>query len=329
MELLNRADLMARIQSFASEEVPFLFMIDYCAEHGVALSLKELPQTDIACNVNGVELGRKTECTPGSETVKFDIHPVSFDEYSKSFQKVQRQIQHGNSYLLNLTFATNLGRDLNLRTIYQKARAPYKLLFGDQFLFYSPEPFIKIEHDKIYSFPMKGTIALDKPDALDTLMDSKKELYEHFTIVDLIRNDLAMVAKQVELEQFRYPQTITTDRGSIIQTSSRISAHLPRDWRENLAQILFSLLPAGSISGAPKQATIKAIEEAETSDRGFYTGVMGVFDGKGIDSCVIIRYIEHQADGSYSYRSGGGITSQSIAIDEYNEMIEKIYVPTI
>lgn len=329
MELLNREDLGARIQSFASDEVAFLFMIDYRAERGVAISLKELPQTDIACNINGIELGRKTECAQSNKAFKFNIRPMSFEEYSKSFQKVQRQIQHGNSYLLNLTFATDLGHDLNLEAIYQKARAPYKLLFGDQFLFYSPEPFVRIDQGKIYSFPMKGTISANEPNALKTLMDSKKELYEHFTIVDLIRNDLSIVSTEVEVEQFRYPQTLTTDRGPIIQTSSRISGHLPKYWKDHLAEILFNLLPAGSISGAPKEATIKAIEEAELSDRGFYTGVMGVFDGQRVDSCVIIRYIEHHADGAYSYRSGGGITSQSIAKDEYNEMIEKIYVPII
>lgn len=329
MELLNRADLMARIQSFASDDVPFLFMIDYCAEHGVALSLKDLPQTDIACNINGVELGRKVERAQGGSAFEFNICPIRFKEYLQSFQKVQRQIRQGNSYLLNLTFATNLGHALNLEDIYQKARAPYKLLFGDQFIFYSPEPFVRIEGDMIYSFPMKGTISTVEPNSLQTLMDSKKELYEHFTIVDLIRNDLAMVAKEVEVEQFRYPETLATDHGSIIQTSSRISGHLPSDWKNHLAEIIFRLLPAGSISGAPKEATTKAIEEAELSSRGFYTGVMGVFDGQKVDSCVIIRYIERQPDGSYSYRSGGGITSQSIAKQEYNEMIEKIYVPTI
>lgn len=328
MELLNREDLRARIQSFASDEVAFLFMIDYRAERGVAISLKELPQTDIACNINGIELGRKTECAQSNKAFKFNIRPMSFEEYSKSFQKVQRQIQHGNSYLLNLTFATDLGHDLKLEAIYQKARAPYKLLFGDKFLFYSPEPFVRIVGDRIYSFPMKGTISKSEPNALQTLMDSKKELYEHFTIVDLIRNDLSMVATGVEVEQFRYPETLTTDHGAIIQTSSRISGNLPHNWQNHLSDILFSLLPAGSVSGAPKQSTIKAINEAELSHRGFYTGVMGVFDGQGVDSCVVIRYLERHADGSYHYRSGGGITSQSVAEQEYKEMIDKIYVPT-
>lgn len=326
MELLNKVLLREAIQGFASSGTPFLFMIDFCAEHGVAVSLEDLPKTEIACSINGTEFGRKIEYHQGD--IAFDVRPVSYERYLDSFKKVQSHIQHGDSYLLNLTFATDLGGGLNLQSIYQRARARYKLLFGDEFLFYSPEPFIRIVGDRIYSFPMKGTISESEPNALQTLMDSKKELYEHFTIVDLIRNDLSMVATGVEVEQFRYPETLTTDHGAIIQTSSRISGNLPHNWQNHLSDILFSLLPAGSVSGAPKQSTIKAINEAELSQRGFYTGVMGVFDGQGVDSCVMIRYLERHADGSYHYRSGGGITSQSVAEQEYKEMIDKIYVPT-
>lgn len=327
MELLDRAELERSITAFASSDTPFLFMVDFAARCGVAVALEDLPLSDIACNIHGIELGRKTEYDGGSIT--FNISPVEFEQYLESFNKVQSQIQHGNSYLLNLTFATDLGRDLNLKALYKQAKAPYKLLFGNEFLFYSPEPFIRIEEGMIYSFPMKGTISANDPKAMKKLIDNKKELYEHFTIVDLIRNDLSIVASGVEVEQFRYPETLVTDRGPIIQTSSRISGHLPPDWKDNLSDILFSLLPAGSISGAPKEATLRAIAQAELSDRGFYTGVMGIFDGNSVDSCVIIRYIERGEDGSYSYRSGGGVTSQSIAMEEYNEMIEKIYVPTI
>jgi para-aminobenzoate synthetase component I len=86
------------------------------------------------------------------------------------------------------------------------------------------------------------------------------------------------------------------------------------------------LLPAGSISGAPKPKTIEIIKEVEKEKRGYYTGVFGYFDGKNLDSGVVIRYIEQNQDERF-YRSGGGITSQSNALDEYNEVIQKIYVP--
>mgnify|MGYP000682968536 FL=1 len=75
-------------------------------------------------------------------------------------------------------------------------------------------------------------------------------------------------------------------------------------------EILFSLLPAGSITGAPKKKTLEIIAEAETYERGFYTGVMGYFDGSSLDSAVMIRFVEQEGDRMY-FKSGGGITCRS------------------
>ena len=86
------------------------------------------------------------------------------------------------------------------------------------------------------------------------------------------------------------------------------------------------LLPAGSILGAPKPKTLEIIQEAESCDRGYYTGVCGWFDGKNLDSCVMIRFIEKES-GKLYFKSGGGITHLSNFADEYQEMKNKIYVP--
>jgi para-aminobenzoate synthetase component I len=101
---------------------------------------------------------------------------------------------------------------------------------------------------------------------------------------------------------------------------------LPVNYREQLGDILCALLPAGSVSGAPKAKTLEIIREAEGEDRGYYTGVFGYFDGTNLDSAVMIRFIEHN-QGEYYYRSGGGITTQSQAENEYQEVLDKIYVP--
>ena len=95
---------------------------------------------------------------------------------------------------------------------------------------------------------------------------------------------------------------------------------------QHLGEILFKLLPAGSITGAPKKKTMEIIAEAEGYDRGFYTGVMGYFDGKQLDSAVMIRFLEQTQQGLL-FKSGGGITSQSVAENEYEELKQKIYVP--
>ena len=152
------------------------------------------------------------------------------------------------------------------------------------------------------------------------------ERCEHNSIVDLIRNDLNRIADRVRVERFRYVEKIATLRGEILQTSSEIAGDLRSGWRQELGDLLFSLLPAGSISGAPKPATLRLIRDAEGSPRGYYTGVFGYFDGRDLDSAVMIRYIECE-NGRFYFRSGGGITVHSDPQQEYDEVVTKIYLP--
>ena len=104
------------------------------------------------------------------------------------------------------------------------------------------------------------------------------------------------------------------------------TATLTDDYASRLGEIVFTLLPAGSITGAPKEKTKEIIAQAETYDRGFYTGITGYFDGVNLDSAVMIRFIE-QSDNQLFFKSGGGITCKSCAENEYNEMKQKVYVP--
>jgi para-aminobenzoate synthetase component 1 len=173
---------------------------------------------------------------------------------------------------------------------------------------------------------MKGTINASLPDAEQLILSDEKELSEHVTIVDLIRNDLSAVAKSVNVNRFRYIDRIKTNHKDLLQISSEIAGDLPDDYLSHLGSILISLLPAGSVSGAPKRKTIQIIREAEKEKRGFYTGVFGYFDGVKLDSAVMIRFIEQEGEQFY-YRSGGGINAQSEAEKEYQEAIDKIYVP--
>jgi para-aminobenzoate synthetase component 1 len=108
--------------------------------------------------------------------------------------------------------------------------------------------------------------------------------------------------------------------------SSEISGILKPEFDGKLGSIMKKLLPAGSILGAPKPKTLEIILDAEGYDRGYYTGVCGWFDGKNLDSCVMIRFIEKEGDALY-FKSGGGITHMSRLEDEYQEMKNKIYVP--
>ncbi|HTE29972.1 MAG TPA: aminodeoxychorismate synthase component I, partial [Chryseolinea sp.] len=232
----------------------------------------------------------------------------------------------GDSFLTNLTVKTEVMLNQTLRDIFHQSRAKYKLLLDGQFLVFSPETFIQIRDGKIRSFPMKGTIDASIPDARNKILSNRKELSEHVTIVDLIRNDLSQIAKNVQVEKFRYVEEIKTADKPLLQVSSMISGDLEDNYHAHLGDLLLTLLPAGSVSGAPKPKTLDIIREVEKEKRGYYTGVFGLFDGKDLDSGVMIRFIERQGE-RYFYRSGGGITTQSEAWMEYQEVIDKVYVP--
>lgn len=232
----------------------------------------------------------------------------------------------GDSFLLNLTVATDLDTDFTLEEIFIRSKARYKLLVPDRFVCFSPETFVILSDGKISSFPMKGTIRADIPNADHIILNDYKESAEHHTIVDLIRNDLNRVATDVRVERFRYIDRLVTNRGEILQVSSQVTGNLPEDYLSRLGDLIFDMLPAGSISGAPKAATVRIIREAEKEDRGFYTGIFGYFDGKSFRSAVMIRFIEQQGN-RLRFRSGGGITVNSDCSAEYQEVLQKVYLP--
>ena len=173
---------------------------------------------------------------------------------------------------------------------------------------------------------MKGTIDASIPNARECILSNTKETAEHITIVDLIRNDLSRVANDVRVDRFRYIDEVRTHNKTLLQVSSEVSGDLPPEYCDKLGDILYALLPAGSISGAPKQKTLQIIADVETHDRGYFTGVFGYFDGENLDSGVMIRFIEKQGD-QLIYKSGGGITARSVLEEEYQEMLDKVYLP--
>lgn len=258
----------------------------------------------------------------------FEKFPLSYDKYLYAFEIVMENIKNGNTYLLNLTFPTRIKTNCTIEEIFYFSNAKHKLYFENKFVVFSPEAFVQIKNNKIFSYPMKGTIDASIKNAEERLLNDEKELAEHNTIVDLIRNDLSIVAKSVRVEKFRYVEEIKTSNKTLLQTSSLISGDLPNDFNDNIGTIIFNLLPAGSISGAPKKKTLEIIKKAEGYPRNYFTGIFGVFDGTYLDSAVMIRFIEN-INGELYFKSGGGITFLSNPELEYQEMIDKVYVPII
>ena len=305
---------------------PFLFILDFALQKPEAFPLDEIDNNEILFDIQGIKNFSEPIENKTIKPADFVIHPVSRERYCRAFRQVQEHIRRGDSFLLNLTMPHSIETRFTLKQIFFQSNAKYKICFYDQFVCFSPEIFIQTAANSIRSFPMKGTLDAQIKNAREKLLSSRKELAEHFTIVDLIRNDLSIVAKNVRVNRFRYIDQIRTHKNDILQMSSEIEGQIRPEFRKSPGDLLFALLPAGSISGAPKKKTVEIIRKTEKYDRGFYTGIVGIFDGKTIDSGVMIRFIEKSENGLI-YKSGGGITALSRCEEEYNELIDKIYVP--
>lgn len=376
-----KQEIIDKINQLASQDEPFLFVINYQGDKAFIRLLSDIIPEECLFDFEGrgnfSHAWKETwkEGTSEKETWKketseeeisettWQIEPPLYEDYERSFNIVKSNIMAGNSYLTNLTCRVPVSCNLSLEEIFHRAKGKYKLLLRRKrnltpFVCFSPETFVRIKGGRIYSYPMKGTLDASLPNAEKQLMEDRKEAAEHATIVDLIRNDLSRVAENVRVDKYRYIDVLHTNKGDILQTSSEISGRLPEDYPHHLGEILDAQLPAGSITGAPKDKTMQIIQEAEGYDRGFYTGIMGIYDQGELNSAVMIRFIEEETspvdfetDGEKNFKAsegkgdeasegkrdeasrklyfkaGGGITSKSDCRKEYEEVIQKIYLP--
>ena len=379
-----KQEIIDKINRLASQDEPFLFVINYQGDKAFIRQLSDINPEECLFDFEG-RGNFSDEMKNNSEKIaeiSWQIAPPLYEDYERSFDIVKNNIMAGNSYLTNLTCKVPVSCNLSLEDIFNQAKGKYKLLLrrkrnqaedkaqqkeeeaqnkadkkeenieeiSNPFVCFSPETFVRIKNGRIYSYPMKGTLDASLPDAEKQLMEDRKEAAEHATIVDLIRNDLSRVAEDVRVDKYRYIDVLHTNKGDILQTSSEISGSLPEDYRQHLGEILDAQFPAGSITGAPKDKTMQIIHEAEGYDRGFYTGIMGIYDQGELNSAVMIRFIEEEnspvdfeADGEKNFKAnegkepkesrelyfkaGGGITSKSDCRREYEEVIQKIYLP--
>ena len=373
-----KQEIIDKINQLASQDEPFLFVINYQGDKAFIRLLSDINPEECLFDFEGrgnlshvwketlkeeiseKETWKKETWKEEISETTWQIEPPLYEDYERSFNIVKSNIMAGNSYLTNLTCRVPVSCNLSLEDIFHRAKGKYKLLLRRKrnltpFVCFSPETFVRIKGGRIYSYPMKGTLDASLPDAEKQLMEDLKEAAEHATIVDLIRNDLSRVAENVRVDKYRYIDVLHTNKGDILQTSSEISGRLPEDYPHHLGEILDAQLPAGSITGAPKDKTMQIIQEAEGYDRGFYTGIMGIYDQGELNSAVMIRFIEEETspvdfetDGEKNFKAkegkasegkepkasrklyfkaGGGITSKSDCRKEYEEVIQKIYLP--
>lgn len=321
LSFLSASDVQSQMNSMGSQRIPFLFAVNFEMTDGFIIP-HPLTTKDVYWSIGAMG----NPIIPQPKGSRFTAHPISAECYKAKFDTAYKGLMRGDSFLLNLTVSTPIEMDHTLESIFENSHATYKLCVPNHFVCFSLETFVRIQDNCIASFPMKGTIDAAIPDAEKVILQNYKETAEHCTIVDLIRNDLNQIARNVHVKRFRYIDRLHTNKGELLQVSSEVCGHLDNNWHTHIGDILFQLLPAGSISGAPKPSTLSIIQRSEGEKRGYYTGIFGLYDGQSLESAVMIRFIEKR-NGQFFFRSGGGITINSDWKSEYDEVLQKVYLP--
>ncbi|MGC6490087.1 MAG: anthranilate synthase component I family protein [Flavobacteriales bacterium] len=255
---------------------------------------------------------------------------TSKDEYRQAFQKLQHHISRGDIYEINYCqefFAEQVELNPiavfeNLFSITQSPFSAYFQLNEHHLMCASPERFIKKEHHKIISQPIKGTRARGATKQIDDklkkeLLECRKEQSENVMIVDLVRNDLSKTAQpsSVRVEELFGVYSFL----QVHQMISTVSSSLKDDihWVDAIK----SAFPMGSMTGAPKIMAMKLIEQHEAFKRSLYSGSVGyVTPHADFDFNVVIRSILYNSDKKYvSYSVGSAITSKATFENEYQE----------
>lgn len=257
---------------------------------------------------------------------KFDL-----DHYCQMIDKAKHYIREGDIFQVVLSNPLTAEADGNLFDTYRVLRAtnpsPYMFYFTSddvEIAGASPETLARLDNGRISSFPLAGTRPRGKTDAEDKelikgLLSDEKELAEHNMLVDLGRNDVGKVSKigSVKVEKYLEIEKFS----QVMHIGSTVTGQI----RDDLDAIdaIDSILPAGTLSGAPKFRACEIIEELEKSQRGIYGGAIGYIDFAGnMDVCIAIRLV-YKKNGQICIRSGAGIVADSVPEKEFQECQNK------
>lgn len=253
------------------------------------------------------------------------------EQYCSMVEKARNYIREGDIFQIVLSNRLSAGFEGSLFNTYRVLRtknpSPYMFYFSGtdvEIAGASPETLVKLEDGVLHTFPLAGTRPRGKTEKEDKALEAglladEKELAEHNMLVDLGRNDLGKISRfgsvQVEklhsIERYSHVMHIgSTVRGEIRNEFDGLDA-------------VSAVLPAGTLSGAPKIRACQLIAELENNKRGIYGGAIGYIDFTGnLDTCIAIR-IAYKKNGKVFVRSGAGIVADSVAEKEYQECINK------
>lgn len=325
MKLISSDKIRHHINKAAANHTPFFFAINYEMTEGVFIK-NPLLQHNLLFQFHGK--GNKPAEAVSSIMAEITTYPISEQAYKAKFEVIQNGIDNGAIKVANLTLRTPIKSSISCREVFMRSQSPYQVYLPGRFVSFSPERFIKIEQGKISANPMKGTIDASLANAEQLILNDPKEIAELDAVTQAVIEELGMVAHDVKVKRRRYIDTIESLNRTLLQVSSEVEGKLPSNYLAQMGNLLFTLLPAASITGYPKKKSIACIELAEGMPRGFYSGVAGYFDGNTLDTAVLIRFIEID-NGKLFFRSGGGITHNSVCKNEYQEALNKIYFPFV
>ena len=277
-----------------------------------------------------IKNGKTKEDVPGHCTTP--VTPLfQKEEYCEMVENAKHHIKEGDIFQIVLSNRLEAGFEGSLLNTYRILRtlnpSPYMFYFSSSDMEVagaSPETLVKLEDGVLHTFPLAGTRPRGKTEEEDLrlekeLLADEKELAEHNMLVDLGRNDIGKISRfgSVEVEKYhcieRYSHVMhigSTVRGEIRDDCDALSA-------------IDSILPAGTLSGAPKLRACQLINDLENNKRGIYGGAIGYIDFTGnLDTCIAIR-IAYKKNNKVFIRSGAGIVADSVPEKEYQECLNK------
>ena len=253
------------------------------------------------------------------------------EKYCEMVEKARHYIKEGDIFQVVLSNPMRAKAEGSLFDTYRVLRAtnpsPYMFYFSSddiEIAGASPETLVKLENRKLTTFPLAGTRPRGKTKEEDQeleagLLKDEKELTEHNMLVDLGRNDIGKISKigSVKVEKYLSVEHFS----QVMHLGSTVAGEI-RDDRDAVDAV-DSILPAGTLSGAPKFRACQIIEELEQSKRGIYGGAIGYLDFAGnLDTCIAIRLV-YKKNGEICIRSGAGIVADSVPQKEFEECCNK------
>lgn len=255
----------------------------------------------------------------------------SKEEYCNIVMKAKEYIKEGDIFQVVLSNRIEAEIEGSILDCYRVLRttnpSPYMFYFYSNDIEISgasPETLVKLENNKLYTFPLAGTRKRGKDEEEDLelekeLLADEKELAEHNMLVDLGRNDIGKIS---EINSVKVDKYMSIEKFShVMHIGSTVSGTLRSD--KDALDAIDSILPAGTLSGAPKLRACEIINELEGNKRGIYGGAIGYIDFTGnLDMCISIR-LAFAKNGKVFVRSGAGIVADSVPENEYEECINK------